>query len=195
MTRINVLPALPGLVTYNPDFLERAAANALFTELLNDTPWQQETILMYGRELPVPRLNVLYGDADYTYSQRRHVALPFTPALLQLKQLAEAEANTRFNTVLLNLYRTGQDSVSWHADSETDLGPMPIIASISLGAEREFKLRLKAKVPDRKTATLKLAHGSCLIMGAGLQKDWEHAVLKTTKPTGPRINLTFRWIV
>lgn len=189
---INILPQLPGLVTYNPDFLNRNEADTLFTRLLDQTPWQQETIMMYGVEKLVPRLIAWYGDADYTYSRRTHRALPMTPDLLDLKQRAEAAAATRFNSVLLNLYRTGQDSVAWHADDEKDLGPEPVIASVSIGAERDFKLKHKAG--QIKPVTLTLGHGSCLVMGAGLQRDWHHAIPKTARPVGPRINLTFRWI-
>lgn len=196
MTRINVLPAFSGLngplLTYDPDFLPRDVADALLAEFMADTPWRQETTMMYGRELPVPRLTSWHGDADYTYSNRRHVAAPWTPSLLRLKELAEAEAQTRFNSVLLNLYRDGRDSVAWHADDEADLGPAPIVASISLGAPRAFKLKHRRN--EYKPLTLTLDHGSCLVMGAGLQHDWLHAVPKTERPVGPRVNLTYRWI-
>lgn len=194
MTSINVLPSRPGLVTYDPDFLPRAEADALLAELLAATPWQAETTRMYGRELPVPRLTSWHGEADYTYGNRRHVAAPWTSSLLKLKEQAEALAQARFNSVLLNLYRGGQDSVAWHADDETDLGPAPIVASISLGAMRDFRLKPKPDRPPHPPVTLKLEHGSLLLMGAGLQAGWLHAVPKTARPVGPRINLTYRYI-
>ena len=195
--KINILPQQPGLLTYDPHFIPRDEADRLFEELLRDTPWQEETLTMYGKPYKVPRLISWHGDRDYTYSHTRHIANAWTAPLRGLQQRAEAEAGTKFNSVLLNLYRNGQDSVSWHADDENDLGPAPIIASLSLGAARDFKLRPKQKTndgTDRKSFSLKLEHGSCLVMGAGLQSTWEHAIPKTNKPLAPRINLTFRWI-
>jgi len=112
---------------------------------------------------------------------------------LPLKATAERLAGERFNSVLLNLYRSGADSVSWHRDAEPALGPDPVIASLSLGAVRRFKLRHRRE--KGLTVDLDLPPGSCLVLGPGSQRHWLHALPKTAKPVGPRLNLTFRRVV
>jgi alkylated DNA repair dioxygenase AlkB len=142
-----------------------------------------------GRRLPIPRLTAWHGQAGYVYSGIRMAPAPWTPPLLELKDIAEALAGQPFNSVLLNLYRHGRDSVSWHADNEPGLGRNPVIASISLGAERRFQLK------HRRTGerlSVDLAHGSCLIMAGATQHHWLHQLPKIAQPVGPRINLTFR---
>ena len=139
--------------------------------------------------MPIPRLTAWHGAAGYVYSGIRLTPAAWTPPLLELKALAERLAGERFNSVLLNLYRDGRDSVSWHADNEPGLGRDPVIASLSLGAVRRFQL--KHRRLDERLA-LDLPHGSCLIMAGATQHHWLHQLPKTTRPVGPRINLTFR---
>ena len=143
-----------------------------------------------GRQIALPRLTAWYGDGDYTYSGIRNVAAPWREELLEVKSIAERHAGVCFNSVLANLYRDGRDSVSWHADDEPGMGSSPVIASISLGAVRQFRMRHKTF--RDQTIAIDLPHGSCLVMAGTMQQLWQHAVLKTARDVGPRINLTFR---
>ncbi len=182
---------------YRDGWLGAAEADRLLALLSVEVPWRQERIRMMGREVLQPRLTAWYGDpgTGYRYSGLRLSPLPFTPALAALRDraAAAAAADMRFNSVLLNLYRDGADSVSWHSDDEPELGPDPIIASVSLGGTRRFDLRHRDRHEIR--AALDLGHGSLLVMGESCQIRWQHRIAKTRRPTAPRINLTFRRIV
>jgi len=178
-----------GSVLLYPDALPPAAADRLFGLLRGGIDWRQEIATVMGRRLPIPRLTAWHGEAGYVYSGIRMTPAPWTPPLLELKALAERLAGQSFNSVLLNLYRDGRDSVSWHADNEPGLGRDPVIASLSLGAVRRFQLRHR-RLHER--LTLDLPHGSCLIMAGATQHHWLHQLPKTKAPVGPRINLTFR---
>ena len=164
----------------------------LFDDLMNSTPWSHDDIVMFGKRMKVPRLSSWHGDAgtSYTYSDIQLQPRAWTPPLLEIKALAESVAGTQFNSVLVNLYRDGADSVAWHADDEPELGPEPVIASVSLGATRTFKM--KHQTDPTLRYSLQLSNGSALIMSGRTQTCWMHAVPKTAKPAGPRINLTFR---
>ncbi len=158
--------------------------------------WRQDRIRIHGRELPVPRLNVWYGDAGraYSYSGIELEAHPWTPALLEIKRSVEcAVAGWSSNSVLVNLYRDGRDSVAWHADDEPELGIEPVIASVSLGATRRFHMRHRER-PDARL-NVELVHGSLLVMRGPTQHHYTHQVPKTARLTGPRVNLTFRRVV
>ncbi len=176
------------------NFLGVKEADALFNLLRNSIAWQEELLLIYGREVKVPRLVAWYGDSGlpYTYSGVCHRALPWLPELMVLKQRIEACCGGAFNGVLANLYRDGQDSVGWHADDEKELGPNPCIASLSLGQVRRFKLR---HVQTKEVVSLDLEHGSLLLMTGPLQHHWQHCVPKSKRAMAARINLTFRQIV
>jgi alkylated DNA repair dioxygenase AlkB len=167
-------------------------ADAVFDRLMKDIDWQAETIKMFGKPVTVPRLVAWHGDASYTYSGVRHEPADWTQDLLNLKAIAERLAGTPFNSVLLNLYRDGSDGMGWHADDEPELGPDPVIASISLGVPRLFHVKHRRK-PDVKHSIL-LPGGSCLVMAGGMQSHWLHRLAKTARPVGARINLTFRGV-
>lgn len=169
-------------------------ADALFAALRRELPWRQETITLFGRTSPVPRLTSWHGDPGtaYAYSGIAMDPAPWTPSLTAIKTRVEAAAGTRFNSVLANLYRDGRDGVAWHSDDEPELGPEPVIASASFGATRAFQLRAKADPSRRRT--LLLPHGSLLVMRGSTQRLWRHQVPKTAKPVGERINLTFRLV-
>jgi alkylated DNA repair dioxygenase AlkB len=184
----NLLPC-DGAAFLYPDALPPADADRLLEALRDGIAWRQEVATVMGRRLPIPRLTAWHGAAGYVYSGIRLTPAPWTPPLLELKALAEAIARQPFNSVLLNLYRDGRDSVSWHADNEPGLGQNPVIASLSLGAVRRFQLKHR-RLPER--LTLDLPHGSCLIMAGATQHHWLHQLPKTKAPVGPRINLTFR---
>ncbi len=165
----------------------------LFAALHRETAWQQPVIVLYGRSINSPRLSAWHGDPDavYRYSGLRLEPMPWTPTLLDVRERVEALAVARFNSVLLNLYRDGQDSMGWHSDDEPELGRNPVIASISLGAARRFLLQHKKR---RLRLEWSLEDGDMLVLGGTTQHCWRHHVPKTRQPVGPRINLTFRWI-
>jgi alkylated DNA repair dioxygenase AlkB len=164
---------------------------ALFQGLLAQTPWAHHTITVFGRRVPAPRLSAWYGDpgGTYSYSGLRLEPRPWTAVLLAVKETAEGLAAARFNSVLLNLYRDGRDSVGWHSDAEPELGRDPVIASVSLGAARRFILEHKER---RTRVALDLEPGSVLVMAGATQHHWRHRLPKTSQAVGPRINLTFR---
>jgi alkylated DNA repair dioxygenase AlkB len=184
---------LPGAdVRLWPQALQRDAADALFASLRHGIPWQAEDILLFGERKRVPRLVSWHGEAGtaYSYSGTAHEPLPWTPQLLLLRDLVQDLTGYTYNSVLLNLYRSGQDSMGWHADDEPELGSNPAIASVSLGATRRFKLRHRRRL--EAAVTLDLAHGDVLLMAGATQHAYVHSVPKTARPTGERINLTWR---
>jgi len=179
----------PACVTHTPGWLDPSEAGDLFAVLTTSIPWEQKTILMYGRELAVPRLTCWFGDAAYTYSGTTNVAHAWLPQLETLRARLEAETGSRFNSCLANVYRDGADSVSWHSDDEPELGVNPTIASISLGDTRDFRLRHQA---SGEVSTIALGHGDLLVMRGESQTDYRHSVPKRAH-AGTRINLTFRY--
>jgi len=182
-----------GLVTYDPYFLGAPAADELLRELLHVVPWKQEHLRLYGRDIPFPRLTAWYGDpgAVYTYSGIVNRPLPWIGALARLRDRLHVALGVRFNSALLNLYRTGSDGMGWHADDERELGERPLIASVSLGAARRFELR---PVPKGESRGLALEHGSLLVMSGDTQRSWKHQVPKEPTVRAPRVNLTFRTV-
>ena len=194
------MPLLPlslphAKLLFDPTFLLPPDAHALLAQLTAEVAWDQRSIRLYGREMPQPRLTAWYGDpaARYTYSGLAWEPRPWTPALLALRQRVETATGARFNSVLLNQYRDGRDSMGWHADDEPELGPAPAIASLSLGAARRFRLRPRAGLAH-PPLSLDLPGGSLLLMRGPTQQHWQHALPKTARLVGPRLNLTFRWV-
>lgn len=171
-----------------------AEADALLVALRSGLPWQQESIVMFGQPRPVPRLVSWHGDpgTTYVYSGVAHAPQPWTAALDAIRTRAAELAGVRFNSVLANLYRDGSDGMGWHADDEPELGPEPVIASVSFGATRRF--RMKHRRGAAAPLDIALNHGSMLVMRGTTQRCWWHSVPKTARPVGERINLTFRWI-
>jgi alkylated DNA repair dioxygenase AlkB len=174
-------------------FFDRDQADHYYHHLMTNTHWKQHEIMIYGKTLPTPRLSAWYGDREYAFSGKTLHPHSWTPELLHIKEKAEQHAEVTFNSVLLNLYRGGQDSVSWHRDDEPELGRNPVIASVSFGETRPFRLRHKFR-KDIQQIEIPLTHGSYLLMAGATQHYWEHQVPKTSKPVKPRINLTFRLI-
>jgi alkylated DNA repair dioxygenase AlkB len=179
---------------YYPSFFNETEANQLYIDLLETTKWQLDEITVFNKTHLQPRLTALYGNDGKPYSYSNITMHPhfWTPLLSKIKFHIEAETNTNFNAVLLNLYRNGKDSNGWHADNEKELGINPTIASVSFGAERVFQM--KHKTLDIKQNVI-LENGSLLIMSGITQSFWKHQIPKTAKPIGGRINLTFRTIV
>ena len=186
---------LPGAdLRYDPHAWPPARADALFAALKTEIPWQQHRLTLFGREVGTPRLSCWIGDADaiYTYSRTRFEPLPWTPTVAALRDDLERRLGLHFNSVLANLYRDGQDSMGWHSDDEPELGAEPVIASLSFGAVRCFRLRSRAT----RTAALSidLAHGSLLVMAGATQRLYQHALPRRARVAEARINLTFRSI-
>lgn len=184
-------------VSLAPHFLAPAEAAALLAELTAAVPWRHEPIKLFGKDVLQPRLTAWYGDAGagYRYSGLQLQPIPWLPALQELRQRVQAAAGATFNSALLNLYRHGQDSMGWHADDEPELGPNPVIASLSLGATRRFRLRPRPGASfTHAPISLELGSGSLLLMQGETQYHWQHAVPKTARPTEPRLNLTFRLV-
>jgi alkylated DNA repair dioxygenase AlkB len=181
-------------ITYYPSFFSSEEASEYFKILLNQIEWQQDDIKVFGKIYKQPRLTALYGinDAPYRYSGITMFPKPFNSVLKEIKTRIEEITNVKFTTVLLNYYRDGSDSNGWHSDDEKELGQNPVIVSISLGAERTFRLRHKKDKTKKKNLTLQ--HGSLLLMAGETQHHWQHCIPKSKKDIKPRINLTFRVI-
>ncbi len=182
-----------GEYLFYPDFFSKAESNFYLQTIRENIDWKQESMNMYGKQVDFPRLTAWYGENDKTYSFSGITLDPkkWTNELFAIKQKIESLSNTVFNSVLLNLYRSGNDSISWHTDAEKELGLNPIIASVNFGATRKFQLR---HVLNKEKLEIELTHGSLLIMQGELQHYWQHQVPKTNKVVGERINLTFRVI-
>lgn len=186
--------ALPdGDIRLVSHFLPKSRADAYFEKLVDAVGWEQHEIRIGGKTLASPRLSAWYGDpgAHYSYSGLSLEPRPWSPVMRELKTQVERESGRRFNSVLLNLYRDGGDSMGWHSDDEPELGERPVIASVSLGATRRFRLRHK-KRPDLEPVVVGLEHGSLLIMKGETQRCWKHQLPKSRRVSEPRLNLTFR---
>ncbi|MGA0447106.1 MAG: alpha-ketoglutarate-dependent dioxygenase AlkB family protein [Pseudohongiellaceae bacterium] len=168
-------------------------ADRLFQSLLDVIPWRTATLTIAGQKRPLPRLQCWMADQgrSYSYSGLKLSPHPWNPDVLRIKARLEQLCEHSFNSVLLNYYRDGSDSVSWHADDETELGPNPIVASVSLGAQRtlEFKPKFNLTTPKKQIV---LGSGSILIMGKTIQNNWLHQLPKISGTIHPRISLTFR---
>lgn len=179
---------------YHPSFFNKKESDRIFKTLLETIEWRQDKIMMYGKELPLPRLSAWYGDRNkpYTYSGITLNPLPWTDELLQIKDKIEEAVEVKFSSVLLNRYRDGQDYIGWHSDDEPELGKNPVIGSVNFGAPRKFQLR---RMDNRKEKfEIELKHGSFLVMRGSTQHFWQHQVPKTSLKIGERLNLTFRII-
>ena len=181
-------------LVYFSNFYTPNEANSLFNDLLQQVLWQQDNITLFGKTHKQPRLTALYANNNnpYTYSGITMKPHLLNELLLNIKNKVELVSKHKFNSVLINLYRDGNDSNGWHADNEKELGINPIIASISFGASRIFKF--KHRTNPKENYKLELKHGSLLIMQGEMQHFWLHQIPKTKKEVGKRINLTFRFI-
>jgi len=186
------LPMQDADVVLYRQFFTGDESKELLERLTNEIEWKQESIRVPGKVVPLPRLTAWYGDEGtvYKWSGITQHPLAWTPLLKQIRQAVEEAAQTPFNSVLLNYYRSGQDSVSWHSDDEPELDP--VIASLSFGAVRQFQFK---RIDDPKERiSIDLPDGSLLIMRGTTQQYWRHRIPKTTTIDSSRINLTFRTI-
>jgi alkylated DNA repair dioxygenase AlkB len=184
-----------GELHYYPHAFTLDESAALLDILLGSIRWTRREIMLYGRHVMMPRLIAWYSDpgVTYEYSGQSSPHNDWTPDLLAIKNRVETLSRHAFNGALLNYYRDGRDSMSWHSDDEESLGINPVIASVSFGATRTFRLRHRH---DRSLVpvNLPLTTGSLLIMRGQTQHYWQHQLPKTRKPVGARINITFRHI-
>ncbi len=180
-----------------PAWMGEGEADVLLGRLRDGLPWEQRVLRVYGEDRKTPRLTCWVGDpgATYTYSGARHEPLPWTPELADLRERLERDLATRFNSVLANLYRDGNDSMGWHSDDEPELGVDPVIASVSLGAVRTFRFKHRFR-RDLDPVDVELPHGSLLVMAGPTQRCWRHGVPKRSprRVSSARINLTYRWV-
>ena len=176
-----------------PYFFSPSEADKYFSALLEETPWEQHGFKMFGKHVLEPRLSAWHADPEmeYTYSGQPRTPMPWNKPLTAVRLACEVHIGHSFNGALLNLYRSGADAMGWHSDDEPINGVNPVIASISLGAERRFDLRHKR---TRDVVSAVLPHGSLLVMSGACQTNWHHRVAKTTRETDPRINVTFRFL-
>jgi len=190
-----IVIAQDGEVILYPTFFSHQESESLLLNLERKIAWRQDYIKIHGKTLPVPRLTAFYGEPNitYTYSRITMHSQGWIPELLDIKERIEPLAQVNFNSVLLNLYRTGRDSMAWHSDDEPELGKNPAIASVSFGETRRFMLKHKYS-RDLSNISVDLTSGSLLLMQGSTQHFWQHQIPKTRKPIDRRINLTFRTI-
>lgn len=190
---INLLPR-DGNLFYFKDFLSPEKSRINTDLLLEELPFKNDETIVFGKHRVMNRLTAWVGDSPFTYgySQIKRKAVPWSINLLSLKEKVEGKTNYPFNSCLLNYYPTGEDGMGWHSDNEKELGRKPIIASLSLGAERKFSFK---HIETKEKIDIQLENGSLLLMSGEIQHYWKHALPKTKKNNNPRLNLTFRTII
>lgn len=176
------------MLEYRPGLFSKIESDAFLAKFIAETPWKQTTQKLWDKEYLTPRLTCWYGDTE-----RIADTLPWTEELQAIRERVEPLAGTRFNSVLLNYYRDGNDSVAWHSDKESIMGSQPVIASVSFGQVRGFDIRRKSDHAEKYS--VRLEHGCFCLMKAGLQETFEHRIAKSAKPMKARINLTFRLVI
>jgi alkylated DNA repair dioxygenase AlkB len=189
MTASVPAPRTPPCIIYRPGWWP--GATETFALLYREIAWQQRDITIFGRTQLTPRLTAWVGEGSYTYSGITHRPAPWPLTMSAIRDRLIAEFGVAYNSCLANLYRDGSDSMGWHSDNEPELGQRPTIASVNFGARRSFVLRHRR---TKERWTYELGEGDLLIMRDESQEDYAHAVPKTARPVGPRINLTFRSI-
>ena len=190
-----ILPLPDAVFEFYPNFFNQEEADVLFDKLINETPWQQDDITIFGKKVAQPRLTCLFGNEGkpYSYSDLTMQPHAWNPTMMFIKEKVGKISEQNFTTVLANLYRNEKDSNGWHADNEKELGRNPIIASVSFGEERKFQLK---HISDNNVKlSLNLNHGSLLVMKEGSQIHYKHQIPKAAQPKNARINLTFRTIL
>lgn len=180
---------------YFPGLFSLEESDEYLKKIIAEASWKQTALKIKDKEIITPRLTAWYGDlgTDYSHPGKISNPTPWTPELLRIKSIVEPLSGTKFNSVLLNYYRDGNDSVAWHSDKESILGKHPVVASVSFGQVRSFDIRSKADHGEKYS--VRLEHGSFLLMKSGLQEHWEHRIAKSIKPMKARVNLTFRVVI
>jgi alkylated DNA repair dioxygenase AlkB len=189
---LEVLP-FDGSAQLFPQFFNTSTAQEHFSALINEVPWEEHQLVLFGKKVSEPRRSAWIADNDihYVYSGVERPAHIWTPTLTSIREAITRGTGQRFNSVLANLYRDGNDAMGWHSDDEPCNGPEPVIASVSFGAERRFDFRHRT---SKEKASVVLPHGSLLLMSGLSQHCWQHSIARSKKVTSPRINLTFRFV-
>ena len=191
-SKTNLLPK-DGTVNYYGKLFTTMQANYYYDHLMNNIEWKNDEAVILGKLIITKRKVAWYGDKnfEYRYSKITKYALPWIKELLALKAIVEDCSGEKFNSCLLHLYHNGDEGMAWHSDAEKDLIKNGAIASLTLGAERKFLFKHKQ---TKENISIKLEHGSLLVMKDATQTHWLHRLPPTKIVTKPRINLTFRSI-
>ena len=190
---MNVNPAAPETDwSLHEGWLTADDARLWQTRLEHQLQWQQPVVQVYGKRHPVPRLTVFLANegTQYRYSGAVHRGSGWPEWFKPLLEQVNEACRTEFNGCLPNLYRHGEDRMGWHADDEPEIDQRAPIASLSLGATRDFQLR--DRITSKEKISLALADGDLLVMHPGCQSRWMHSVPQRRKVQNTRINLTFR---
>ena len=188
--RPNILPQ-DGIALYYEKIVNDDEVKQLYDALLNNIHWENERVIMFGKEIVTKRKVAFFSDPSisYCYASKTKIGLPWTSTLLSIKNVVESITKESYNACLLNLYHNGEESMGWHSDNEKEIITNSSIASLSLGANRKFSFKHKV---SKETVSIELEDGSLLEMRGSVQTHWWHALLKSKKVTAARINLTFR---
>jgi alkylated DNA repair dioxygenase AlkB len=180
-----------GIALYHEKVISDEQIKPLYDELLNEINWENERVVMFGKEIITKRKVAFYSDASiaYTYVSKTKIGLPWKDPLIILKNIVESLTKQTYNACLLNLYHNGDEAMGWHSDNEKEIIANSTIASLSIGASRKFSFKHKV---TKETISIQLENGSLLEMKGTIQSHWLHALPKSKKITEPRINLTFR---
>ncbi|MRX67145.1 Alkylated DNA repair dioxygenase AlkB [Flavobacterium resistens] len=171
------------------NFFSKEESDRFYERILRKTKWREYEMEMFDKIVTAPRMISWYEDKDNPGADQK--GPDWTYDLLTIRGRVEKETELDFNSLLLNLYRDGNDSVAWHSDKEHNTGPNPVIASVTFGETRMFRLRHKFR-KDIDQVEIPLHHGSFLLMAGTTNSFWQHQVPKTARDVLPRINLTFR---
>ena len=188
--RPNILPQ-DGIALYYEKIVNDDEVKQLYESLLNNIHWENERVIMFGKEIVTKRKVAFFSDPSisYRYASKTKIGLPWTNTLITIKNRIESITKESYNACLLNLYHNGEESMGWHSDNEKEIITNSSIASLSLGANRKFSFKHKV---SKETMSIELTNGSLLEMKGSVQTHWWHALLKSKKVTDGRINLTFR---
>jgi alkylated DNA repair dioxygenase AlkB len=180
-----------GIALYHEKVISDEQIKPLYDELLNEINWENERVVMFGKEIITKRKVAFYSDASiaYTYVSKTKIGLPWKDPLIILKNIVESLTKQTYNACLLNLYHNGDEAMGWHSDNEKEIIANSTIASLSIGASRKFSFKHKV---TKETISIQLENGSLLEMKGTIQSHWLHALPKSKKITESRINLTFR---
>ena len=180
-----------GIALYHEKVISGEQIKPLYDELLNNINWENERVVMFGKEIITKRKVAFYSDPSiaYTYSSRTKIGLPWNETLITLKNIVASITKEKYNACLLNLYHNGEEAMGWHCDNEKEIVTNSSIASLSIGATRKFSFKHKV---TKETISIQLENGSLLEMKGTIQSHWLHALPKSKKITESRINLTFR---
>jgi alkylated DNA repair dioxygenase AlkB len=180
-----------GIALYHEKVLTDQQITQLYNDLLNKINWENERVVMFGKEIITKRKVAFYSDPliAYTYSSKTKIGLPWKDPLIILKNIVESLTKQTYNACLLNLYHNGEEAMGWHSDNEKEIIANSSIASLSIGASRKFSFKHKV---TKETISIQLENGSLLEMKGTIQSHWLHALPKSKKITESRINLTFR---